>query len=408
MAMNPPVRAPRLPRPSPRRRRLVLGSVAVLVLAAVALVAPVSSSAAPAPGPTDYKVLVGHDIAAGSKNRPADAMSFLPGKISVHQGDTLSFTGEFHTATALPVGTDASTWIHDNASHLGQKYFFLSQDDEPGIFQFNPLVLYPQACNPAVGCAFDGSKLVSSGGLGLVAPSTVKFRVGVSAGHSFWVVCLIHPQMRLHVRVVPQGTTVPTQAQIDAKVQHRVSRLTARATQLWNHLQEQHSHTTRSGRHVVDAYAGFDTKGLELFGMFPRVLHVSKGSSVMWHFDQLRYEPHSVVFPAKTADAISTGPPPQCEKNSGSGDVPATQQFTCPPGSHGPVEIELDPRLLQGGGSSAVTSPTGYHNSGARGGFDVPDSRPYLLRFPVASPKGGFRYACGVHGSMMTGFVKVR
>ncbi|MGZ4438113.1 MAG: hypothetical protein ACXVW6_10755 [Nocardioidaceae bacterium] len=386
---------------------LSLGSAALLVLATLALVSPVSSSAAAAPGSTDYKIFVGHDIAAGNRHRPADAMSFLPGRISVHQGDTLTFTGDFHTATALPVGTHPQAWIRDNARRLGQRYFFLARDDEPGVFQFNPRVVYPRGCDPT-GCAFDGSKLVNSGLLGAVAPSTVKLSVGVPAGHSFWVVCLLHPQMRLHVRVVGSGTAVQTQSQIDARVQHRLSRLTARATRLWDRLQTQHSHTTGSGRHVVDAFAGFDAPGLELFGMFPRVLHVSRGSTVMWHFDQLRYEPHSVVFPVRTADMIATGPPPQCEKDSGSGDVPATQQFTCPAGSHGPVEIELDPRLLQGGGSSAVTSPTGYHNSGARGGFDIPDSQPYLLRFPVASPRHGFRYACGVHGSMMTGVVKVR
>jgi len=400
-------RLPRLLRSRPVRRLLSVGSVAVLVAATVAFLTPLSSSAARAKAPQTFTVMVGHDIAAGGKHNPADYMNFLPRTISVHQGDSITFEGEFHTATALPVGvTSANAWIGTHARHLGQRYFFLAKDDEAGRLIFNPRVLYPQNCSMGKPCMYDGSQLVNSGGLGLLGPPKSTFTINVAAGKSFWVICLIHPQMQLQVHVVPNSQPVQTQAQIDASTTKLVAAATARATSLWQKLQQQHSHVTKSGRRVVDAFAGFDSRRLELFGMFPRMIHVHRGQSVMWHFKDLRYEPHSVVFPAHLAQMISTGPPPMCEKPGG-GDVPANPNFTCPAGSKGPIEIELDPRLLRGSGSHMVTPMDRLHNSGARGGFDVPIVRPYTLRFPVANARG-FRYACGVHGVMMSGRVIVR
>jgi plastocyanin len=377
-----------------------VGSAAVLVAATLAVVAPATSSAAQRVG-TTYTVLVGHDIAAGSRHHPADLMRFLPGSISVHRGDKLTFKGDFHTATALPTRIHRpGAWIRTHARKFGQRYFFIANDDEQNTATFNPHVLYPN-CNVGRGCGYDGSHLVNSGMLGIIAPQ-VTFRVNVPAGHSFWVICLVHPQMKLHVHVVPRSMAVRSQAQINAAVRSQVQNQSARAGRLWRSLQQQHS---RNG--VVQAFAGFDARGLELFGMFPHTINLRHGQAVKWHFADLRYEPHSVVFPAPLADTIATGPPPMCEKNDGSGDVPATQQFTCPAGSHGPVEIELDPRLLKGSGSHTVTMSDRVHNSGARGGFDIPNDRPYRLTFPMASPTGGFRYACGVHGLMMSGRVIV-
>jgi len=291
-------------------------------------------------------------------------------------------------------------WVATHARKFGQRYFFIANDDEPNTAIFNPNVLYPN-CKVAKGCAYDGSRLVNSGLLGVVAPK-VTFTVNVAAGKSFWVICLVHPQMKLHVHVVPRSTGVRSQSQVNAAIESQVRNQTARATRLWQSLQHQRS---RNG--VVQAFSGFDVRGLELFGMFPHTIHISRGQSVNWHFADLRYEPHSVVFPAHLANPISTGPPPMCEKNGGGGDVPAPQ-FTCPAGSHGPVEIELDPRVLKGSGSHTVTPTDRVHNSGARGGFSIPIDRPYRLNFPMASPTGGFRYACGVHGTMMAGRVIVR
>jgi plastocyanin len=385
-----------------------VGSVGVLVAATLAFVAPSSSAVPSARAPQTFSVMVGHDIPAGGPHRPADYMNFIPNTLSVHKGDHITFGGEFHTATALPTNvTNATAWTRTHARRLGQRYFFLARDDEPGRIMFNPNVLYPSTSCMPTACAYDGSTIVNSGGLGLAAPPKVTFTINVAAGNSFWVICLIHPQMRMLVHVVSAGTTVQTQAQINAAANKLVAAQTTRATALWQRLQRQHSHVGPSGRRVVDAWAGFDAKGLELFGMFPHTIHIRRGQTVQWHFDKLLYEPHSVVFPARLAQVISTGPPPKCEKNNGSGDVPATKRFTCPPGSHGPVEIEVGNQVFTQSGSHMVTRAHLRHNSGARGGFDIRRRGPYFLRFPVANAKG-YHYACGVHGRMMSGVVIVR
>ncbi len=374
-----------------------------LLLAVTALIATWVATTAPAQAATTQTltVRVGQDLSAGAKNRAADLMRFLPGQLLVHQGDSLKFVGSFHTATALPVGTPVNRWIAAN-TRPGRRYAFVAAD-EPGRFQLNPNVIYPSGCAPG-NCRYDGHHLVNSGLLGVVVPSAT-MTVNARVGSVFWVICLVHPEMRLQVLVVPGRVRTPTQANLDAAARAATAYGSARATELWNALNAHPvSHLRSDGTRVWEAYAGYDVPGIQLLGMFPQTLRIHRGDLVRWHFTHLRFDPHSVVFPAPTADVISTGPPPQCERNSG-GDVPANPNFTCPPGSHGPIEIELDTRLLVGGGASAVTTTSTYANSGARGAF-VPNRSPYVLRFPVASPVG-FAYACGVHGTMMSGVVMV-
>ena len=60
-------------------------------------------------------------------------------------------------------------------------------------------------------------------------------------------------------------------------------------------------------------------------------------------------------------------------------------------------------------GNAKVTSTSDYATSGARGGSLNPPlgDGSYVLQFPKASPRRGFRYACGVHGKEMLGVVHV-
>ncbi len=63
--------------------------------------------------------------------------------------------------------------------------------------------------------------------------------------------------------------------------------------------------------------------------------------------------------------------------------------------------------VLPQGGHKFFGTRTGLRSSGVRG----PDglaTAPYDLRFMRLSPKKGFRYACTIHGAMMTGTVIVR
>jgi plastocyanin len=379
--------------------------------------APTVASAA-----TSLNVTVGRDFAAG-KGHPAADMRFFPSALTVNKGDTLTFHGFFHTATLLPANTDVQDWVDNNASQPGQPDFFLAadSDDSGSPMQLNPTAQWGD--NKCSGTeTYDGSAVVNSGILlGCIAfsqsgpPTDHGFSVTINANPNttFWVVCLIHPDMRLKVTVAPSSTPATTQAEIDSATQARVATDKDDATGLWDQLNSrQTSHKVKGGKRVVDAFAGFDTKHLELFGMFPQVLHVHRGQTVRWHFSDINFEPHSVVFPPKTASAISNGPLPQCETSSGDQDAtfdPASTSwlpFTCSDGSD--PEIELDSRTFPQQGNGKLTSSKDYENSGARGGTDSPVDAPYDLLFPNASPKGGFKYACGIHGREMLGIVKVR
>ena len=63
--------------------------------------------------------------------------------------------------------------------------------------------------------------------------------------------------------------------------------------------------------------------------------------------------------------------------------------------------------VLPQGSHKFLGTKTGLRSSGVRGpdGLTV---APYDLKFTRVSPKKGFRYACAVHGAMMSGTVIVR
>ncbi|MDP9225999.1 MAG: hypothetical protein M3P18_19605 [Actinomycetota bacterium] len=404
------------------RKRKALGALAVFGLLASIVAIPIQANAAT----KTLNIRVGGDFSVG-KNKPVEDMRFFPSQITVHQGDKLRFRGGFHTATVLPVGTDPQLWIDKHDFRLGDRYFIGKRDEEghhkvifnPNLGFFGPQS--PCGLTPG-GCSYDGTTVVDSGLLfsyidfSQNPPVDKGFKVKINAnvGATFWVICRLHPDMRMKVTVRPDSAPTTTQTHIRKSRKQTLATDKELASSLWAQLQKQSSHVTHSGKRVIDAYAGYDTRYLALFGMFPKILHIKKGQAVRWHFNQLVHEPHSVVFPAKTAQKISTGPPPFCE--TANGDVPANfgpTGPTCPNGKS--PELEFDKRLYEKQGDGKVTSRHDHENSGARGPDLQPPQLPfgasgsvYKLHFPKVSPRKGYKYACGVHGLEMVGRVKVR
>ena len=77
--------------------------------------------------------------------------------------------------------------------------------------------------------------------------------------------------------------------------------------------------------------------------------------------------------------------------------------------SSGPQNFEAEVRgaaaLRMGSGKY---NGTGYHSSGVEG-MEAGTVAPYDLKFTKVKTKhGGWKYACVVHGSMMTGHVYVK
>jgi plastocyanin len=342
-----------------------------------------------------------------------EGMRFLaPSSMTVHKGDTINFDFRgFHTATLIPAGVGAEDWRMDHTGPGGD--FSLIQpdsDDTPAAFQLNKAVLFPTDPSCGAGsnpCAYSGSAVVNSG----VPLSTTSFAVTINAnpGDTFWVLCLVHSMMEMRVKVVANNVATTTQKQIDSYRSSTVAADRQQAASLIPKLQKQTRHKTKNGTYVWDAYAGYDGNGWGLDGMFPTTLRIKKNQVVRWHFGQLLGNVHTVTFPRRTAIALAdkdfSGQNVKCENASGDTVADAPPPTFCSTGGVANAEFELRAIaiLKQGSGKYAGT---GLHSSGVRG----PDGRssvPYNLRFTKVSSSKGFRYACAVHGKMMSGTVIV-
>jgi len=336
-----------------------------------------------------------------------------PDTITVHRGDTLTFNFRgFHTATLLPKGVGADDWAMDHTGAGGDYSLIQSDTDDPQpAFQLNPAVLFPsqQGCgSSAAPCTYDGANVVNSG-VPIAAPA-YSVTIDATPGSTFWVVCLVHAMMKMRVEVVPDSTTTTTQAQVNANESAVNAQQREEAAAIINKLQKPSHHKTASGKVVWDAYAGYDGDGWGLDGMFPKTLRIHKGDSVRWHFAQLLGNVHTVTFPRATAIALANkdfaGQNVVCEGASGDTPADAPPPTFC---SSGPQNAEFVVRnigILPQGGHKFFGAKTGLRSSGVRGPEGL-TSAPYDLKFMKHSSKKGFRYACAIHGAMMSGRVIV-
>jgi plastocyanin len=386
-------------------RRWASAGLAAATAVAMSLVPSIAHAAA-----TTLSVQVGGDSTVSGV--AFEGMRFgAPSNMTVHKGDTIVFDFKgFHTATLIPAGVGAEDWRMDNTRPGGP--FSLIQpdsDDSPAGFLFNNAVLFPS--NPSCGttsspCAYDGKSVVNSGAP--LASTSFAVTINANPGSSFWVLCLIHSMMQTRISVVADSTSTTTQSQIDSNRSSTLASDRAEAKALIPKLEKQTRHKIAAHRYVTDAYAGFDGDGWGLDGMFPRTLHIKLGQTVRWHFSQLLGNVHTVTFPRRRAVNFSNkdfaGQVIVCEGSSGDTAPDAPPPTFC---SSGPQNIEVSLRAI------AVTPQgghryfgTGLFSSGVRGP-DGLTTHFYDLTFKKRSSKTGFKYACGIHGAMMSGAVIV-
>jgi plastocyanin len=401
-----------------------IGKRKVAAFAAVALLAgALVGTAGPAKAQGSLDVQVGAPLFEQAGGAPADGMRFMAPPLAVHKGDTLNFGfAGFHTATLLPANEDAQAWIDANASGLDEPYsdIVLDPDDtglDPGsseskpAVKFNTAVALPSdptcgsAPNPA--CSYDGGEVLNSGLP--FAEDQPPFSVVVDAnpGDTFWVVCLIHPNMRLQVNVVANNETATTQAEVDAYRDATTASDAEAAAAL--HAQHVNRRVKRNG--AWQAFAGIDGDGFALLGMYPAKLKIKKGDRVRWRFDRLPFELHTVSFPKSEAREITQNDfVPACDPDGDTGPGPDT-----PPDSEAPpfctdpgeqLEIELTAFTAHQFGNGVFRGGD-FETSGARGGASG-RTDPYTLRFRKRSPKKGFKYMCMIHGGFMDGRVVVK
>jgi plastocyanin len=367
-----------------------------------------------AQGQTTYEVLVGQFLEAAPS---AESMRYFPGKLEVHEGDTLHFTSNgFHTATFLPTGVGPVQWF-DSQATLGtdQPFALIEPDEDDGddAFKFNNDAIF--ASDPDCGgpgqpaCSFDGSSEVNSGAP-FFGPFDFAASVDVGAGSSFYIVCIIHgPNMRMKVDVVGAGDPASDPADIEKENAAALRQDLDTASALHERFGSRRtSHLAVGGNRVWDAWAGVDSNHVALYGFYPRKLRIDKGDRVQWHFDSLSFEDHTVTMPLGTAREIARNTPIACDPDGDGGPGPDNPpDLEAPPFCDDPsqLEIELDDRLIPPHGNGAFRGAD-LESSGIRGA-NSPGDQNYAVRFPKRSPDAGFKYLCLIHpfmrGSVVVG-----
>jgi plastocyanin len=357
----------------------------------------------------------------GGRNLPAESMRFLgPDTITVHQGDKITFDFRgFHTATMLPVGVGADDWLADNATATGQ-YGFATADPDDGSGEYKDnfgAVVTPSQPDCGTGdqapCAYNGDNVLNSGAP-FELPGTFSATVNSDPGTTFWVVCLIHHNMRKRIRVVSDPASATPQSAIDEVAREQTARDTdwAQATHA-KYSDRRTSHETASGRRVWDAWAGVDSRFASLFAFYPKRLNIKKGDVVRWRFDSLVHEDHTVSMPdpgiffSLEFDAF------MCDPDGDQGAGPDTQpEFddqgnpVCPEGST--LETDISHDFWGGTGNGVLSGPRDAEHSGIRGS-QAEDLKPpaagidsFDVRFGAKSGKKPFKYFCFLHPMQAT------
>jgi len=220
---------------------------------------------------------------AGGGGRGVAVETFRPSTIFVNLGDTVSFTNpyeEFHTVSFLG-GETAPELILAKPNPAG-----------PPTLSFNAKVAAPSPL-PPVGVSYDGTKFTNSGFLFKGQSWDVTF----SKLGTYPFVCLIHPGMEGSVYVLPQGTTVPTQAQRDAEaatlleqgiVKGEAAAAAAKPTSTKN------ANGTTSYT-VLNAASGTS----DVMQFLPARINLNVGDAVTWN--NPTEVPHTVTFLSGTA-----------------------------------------------------------------------------------------------------------
>jgi plastocyanin len=364
--------------------------------------------------PQTLKIRAGVFIRNGA---PAEGVRFYAPELNVHTGDTLTFQNRgFHTATLLPESvSDPDQWVQENQTGVDGAFSVLVRDPddtdidkgasaEKPAMKFNNSVGFP--IPPDCGapeqppCDFQGDTLISSGALLFTKWSAT---INSSPGSSYWVLCLIHPNMRLKVNVVDDAATATTQDEIDSYRETQSAEDAAAALHKHNRLKKKY--VKKNG--AWQAWAGYDGEGYALIAMYPKHLVIPKGGRVQWNFN-LIHEIHTVTFPKKKAEKIFNNDfIPGCDPDGDAGPGPDTPpELEGPPFCNDPTQLELDisSKTVFAYGDGVVAD-NGYETSGLHGPGYGTD--PYTLQFTKKSGDKPYRYMCMIHGPFQSGTVQV-
>jgi plastocyanin len=331
-------------------------------------------------GAANYKVFLGEQSRppAGTP-KGATLDMFLPGKVTVAAGDSITFSSaSFHT---VAVGGTAPSLIVPDPSHgkyagindaAGKPFYF---DGLPKLI-YNGLALAPfgpHAVTPGVKAS---SGVLSPNGP-KAAPATFTFSFP-KAG-TYHLFCTIHPNMKATV-VVKSGAAPKSPAQVTAEALQDESAA-------WTKVKSEAAAAKPPAKTV---YMGIGNSATVL-GYFPSTLKVPVGTTVNF-VNRSPQEPHNVTFgPKKYVQQLSTktdlfpmgpGKPNQAAPIIPYGSEPKGQ-YRYDGTSHG-----------NGFFATPVTAD----------GKALPLPRSWKVTFTKA---GTYKYFCWIHGPDMSGTIVV-
>jgi plastocyanin len=308
---------------------------------------------------------------------PGQSMRFLaPRPIKVHQGEVITFKFQgWHTATLLPVGAGAESWLDANARGTGPYSLAIPDPDEgANAFKDNlPKVntATSETCGRAgqTPCSYDGISVLSSGAP-IDLPSTFSASIDAAPGSSFWVVSLFNHNMRIKVNVVENGTAATSQSAINNAKQAQIAQDQAWAVATHEEFSTKRSFSrTPSGDKIWNAWAGIDSPTASLLDFYPKRLKINKGDKVKWHWDKLNFQDHTTSLPVPAIFGIQFDEY-ACDPDGDDGtspDTPPQGPFgdECPPGSE--LETDISSQFWAGTGDRTFRSMSDIEHSGIRG-----------------------------------------
>jgi plastocyanin len=317
--------------------------VAMLAGLALAIGAFAASGAAQS-SPTTWKVTIGGE----TPDHGIQANLFAPGTITIHVGDTVTWTmGAVydHTVTFLSGARLPDIAIPENGGKL----------------LFNPAVALPQGLNTYI-----GKGVASSGFLHLKGAYSLTF----TKPGSFAYLCLLHPGMTGTVIVEPAGSPLTsTQADYDKRAAQQVRTALEKGEAMLASAKVTVSKSAK-GSVYTSPLVGSLPSHASIIRFNSETITIKAGDTVRWAMKD-PVELHTVTF-------SGTGAPPD---------------FVIPdPQPKGPPKFYFNSKVAFPGGGARHTG-NGYYNSGF---LDLSSPGPKAYSVTFTKP-GTYSYWCVVH-----------
>ncbi|MDD5369001.1 MAG: plastocyanin/azurin family copper-binding protein [Anaerolineaceae bacterium] len=342
-------------------------AIGLLLMLVLGFTIPVS--AAPLYKAKTYTVLV------GAENIPQGigVMSFFPGTLSIHVGDTVVWKAnshEIHTVTFL-----AGTMLED--------FVIPAPPNMASPLQINPKAAFPV---PPQGGAYDGSTYANSGILSTDPGQALQYSLTFTKQGSFPYVCFVHGMMMSGtINVVGNRGEVESPSDVSEQASHQVAVALAKGRALIGTATAQvpapiHNPDGTTTRTVL---IGFSKASTELMRFFPSKLVVHPGDTVNFMLSQANDAPHTVTF------------------LNGHPDIPLVVPVPNPPG---PPILLFNSQVLFPINPGVALNATDIFSSG----FLAPGGGPNSFTLKIGKISGSFNYECLLHDtSGMMGVIKV-